>query len=178
MKYEKTGGKTIEKELRVNEQIRSQSVRLIDSDGKQIGIVSSREALRIAEEKTLDLVEISPKADPPVCKIINYGKFRYHQQMKERESKKKQHVIKIKEVRFRPHIGEHDFNIKVNSAKKFLSDGYKVKITLMFRGREMARKEVGTELVNKIIQQLADVSVVEKAPLSEGRTIITYLTSK
>lgn len=98
--------------------------------------------------------------------------------MKERESKKKQHVIKIKEVRFRPHIGEHDLNMKVNSIKKFLSDGYKVKITLMFRGREMARKEVGTELVNKIIQQLADVSVVEKAPLSEGRTIITYLTSK
>jgi translation initiation factor IF-3 len=98
--------------------------------------------------------------------------------MKERESKKKQHVIKIKEVRFRPHIGEHDLNMKVNAVKKFLGEGCKVKITLMFRGREMARKEVGAELVNKIVEQLSDIAVVEKAPASEGRTIITYLTSK
>ncbi|PIS31164.1 MAG: translation initiation factor IF-3 [Candidatus Marinimicrobia bacterium CG08_land_8_20_14_0_20_45_22] len=168
----------MEKDLKINNQIRSLSVRLIDSDGKQIGIVSSREALRIAEEKNLDLVEISPNADPPVCKIIDYGKYRYQLQMKERESKKKQHVIKIKEVRFRPHIGEHDLIMKVNAVKKFLGEGCKVKITLMFRGREMARKEIGAELVNKIVEQLSDIAVVGKAPASEGRTIITYLTSK
>jgi len=164
--------------LRINEEIRIPTLRLIDADGKQVGIVSIREALRLSEDRGLDLVEISPNADPPVCKILDYGKFRYQQQMKERESKKKQHVIKIKEVRFRPRIGEHDLVMKINAARRFLEDGYKVKITLMFRGREMAHVETGTELVNRILEKLADVGVPEKNPLHEGRTIVTYLTAK
>ena len=109
---------------------------------------------------------------------MDFGKYRYQQQMKERESKKKQHVIKIKEVRFRPHIGEHDFEMKINAARRFLGEGYKVKITLMFRGREMAHQETGKELVQKIIEKLADVATPEKSPVQEGRTIVTYFTAK
>jgi len=140
--------------------------------------VSSREALNIADEFGLDLVEISPTATPPVCKIMDFGKYKYQQQMKERENKKKQHVVKLKEVRFRPRIGEHDLNMKVEHVRKFLSDGYKVKITLMFRGRELAHKEVGEELIKKIIEMLSDDCVVDKNPSFEGRTIVMYLTAK
>ncbi len=153
-------------------------MRLIDPDGKQLGIVSSGEALRLADEHNLDLVEIAPTAKPPVCKIMDFGKYKYQQQMKDRESKKKQHVVKIKEVRFRPRIGEHDLIMKVNHVRKFLTNGYKVKITLMFRGRELAHKEVGVELINKIFEMLSDISVIDKAPSFEGRTIVTFLTSK
>jgi len=158
--------------------IRSRSVRVIDETGKQVGIMSPREALAIAEEKNLDLVEIAPTTDPPVCKIMDFGKYRYQQQMKDRESKKKQHVVKIKEVRFRPRIGENDLQMKVNMAKKFLTDGFKVKITLMFRGREMAHRETGQELVNKVIELLTDVGVVDKPPISEGRSIVTFISAK
>ncbi|MCK4715293.1 MAG: translation initiation factor IF-3 [Candidatus Marinimicrobia bacterium] len=168
----------MEKRLRVNEQIRAQSLRLIDPDGKQLGIVSSGEALRLADEHNLDLVEIAPTAKPPVCKIMDFGKYKYQQQMKDRESKKKQHVVKVKEVRFRPRIGEHDLIMKVNHVRKFITDGYKVKITLMFRGRELAHKEVGVALINRIFEMLSDISVVEKSPSFEGRTIVTFLTSK
>ena len=153
-------------------------MRLIDPDGKQLGIVSPGEALRLADEHSLDLVEIAPTAKPPVCKIMDFGKYKYQQQMKDRENKKKQHVVKVKEVRFRPRIGEHDLIMKVNHVRKFLTDGYKVKITLMFRGRELAHKEVGVELINKIFEMLSDISVVDKAPSFEGRTIVTFLTSK
>jgi len=153
-------------------------VRLIGADNKQVGVVNIREALNLAEEAGLDLVEVAPTANPPVCKIMDFGKYRFQLQMKERESKKKQHVIKIKEVRFRPNIGEHDLQMKVNAARKFLKDGFKVKITLLFRGREMAHQETGVELVKKIIEQLADVGVPEKNPLQEGRTIVTYLIAK
>jgi len=153
-------------------------VRLIDPDGKQVGIVSPREALTLAEEFGLDLVEISPDANPPVCKILDFGKFKYQQQMKERENKKKQHVIKLKEVRFRRRIGDHDLNMKVDHIRKFISDGYKVKITLMFRGRELAHKEVGEELIKKIVDTLSDICVVDKTPSFEGRTIVTFLTGK
>lgn len=153
-------------------------MRLIGADNKQVGIVSIREALALAEEAGLDLVEIAPTATPPVCKIMDFGKYRFQQQMKERESKKKQHVIKIKEVRFRPHISEHDLDMKVNAARRFLKEGYKVKITLMFRGREMAHQEAGVDLVKKIIEQLVDAGVPEKNPIQEGRTIVTYLTAK
>jgi len=153
-------------------------VRLIGADNKQVGVVNIREALNLAEEAGLDLVEVAPTANPPVCKIMDFGKYRFQLQMKERESKKKQHVIKIKEVRFRPNIGEHDLQMKVNAARKFLKDGFKVKITLLFRGREMAHQETGVELVKKIIEHLADVGVPEKNPLQEGRTIVTYLIAK
>ncbi|HDP66870.1 MAG TPA: translation initiation factor IF-3 [Candidatus Marinimicrobia bacterium] len=168
----------IEKKLRINEQIRTQSVRLIDPEGKQIGIVSQREAMDKADEFGLDLVEISPDAKPPVCKIMDFGKFKYQKQMKERENKKKQHVVKIKEVRFRPRIGDHDLNMKVDHVREFLANGFKVKITLMFRGRELAHQEVGVELINKILEMLSDVCVVDKAPNFEGRSIVTILTAK
>jgi len=151
---------------------------LIDENGKQIGIVSSSDALKTAEEHGLDLVEIAPKADPPVCKIMDFSKYKYQQQMKDRESKKKQHVIKIKELRFRPRIGEHDLIMKINRAKEFLTSGYKVKITLMFRGRELAHKEDGFKLVERVTEELSDVAEVDKAPMNEGRTIISFLTSK
>lgn len=153
-------------------------MRLIDENGKQVGIISSTEALKIAEEHGLDLVEIAPQADPPVCKIMDFGKYKYQQQMKDRQSKKKQHVIKLKELRFRPRIGEHDLIMKINRARKFLNDGCKVKITLMFRGRELAHKEDGFNLIERVIKELSDVSVVDKAPVSEGRTIISFLISK
>lgn len=153
-------------------------MRLIDENGKQVGIISSTEALKIAEEHGLDLVEIAPQADPPVCKIMDFGKYKYQQQMRDRQSKKKQHVIKLKELRFRPRIGEHDLIMKINRARKFLNDGCKVKITLMFRGRELAHKEDGFNLIERVIEELSDVSVVDKAPVSEGRTIISFLISK
>lgn len=153
-------------------------MRLIDENGKQVGIISSTEALKIAEEHGLDLVEIAPQTDPPVCKIMDFGKYKYQQQMRDRQSKKKQHVIKLKELRFRPRIGEHDLIMKINRARKFLNDGCKVKITLMFRGRELAHKEDGFNLIERVIKELSDVSVVDKAPVSEGRTIISFLISK
>ncbi len=153
-------------------------MRLIDENGKQVGIISSTEALKIAEEHGLDLVEIAPQADPPVCKIMDFGKYKYQQQMRDRQSKKKQHVIKLKELRFRPRIGEHDLIMKINRARKFLNDGCKVKITLMFRGRELAHKEDGFNLIERVVEELSDVSVVDKAPVSEGRTIISFLISK
>lgn len=134
--------------------------------------------MSLAEAAGLDLVEVAPTANPPVCKIMDFGKYRFQQQMKERESKKKQHVIKIKEVRFRPNIGEHDLEMKISAVRRFLKEGYKVKITLMFRGREMAHQEVGAELVQKIIEKLGDVGVPEKNPIQEGRTITTYLIAK
>ncbi|MCK4295877.1 MAG: translation initiation factor IF-3 [Candidatus Marinimicrobia bacterium] len=168
----------MEKRLRINEKITCRSVRLIDENGKQVGIISSTEALKIAEEHGLDLVEIAPQADPPVCKIMDFGKYKYQQQMRDRQSKKKQHVIKLKELRFRPRIGEHDLIMKINRARKFLNDGCKVKITLMFRGRELAHKEDGFNLIERVIKELSDVSVVDKAPVSEGRTIISFLISK
>jgi translation initiation factor IF-3 len=123
-------------------------------------------------------VEISPTANPPVCKIMDYGKFKYKQQMKDRESKKKQHVVKIKEVRFRPRIGEHDLSMKIDHIREFIAGGFKVKVTLMFRGRELAHQEAGVELVNKIIEKVSDIATVDKALAAEGRTIVTYLTSK
>ncbi len=140
--------------------------------------MSPREALNLADEYGLDLVEISPTAKPPVCKIMDFGKYKYQQQMKERENKKKQHVIKLKEVRFRPRIGEHDLNMKVDHIRKFLSEGYKVKLTLMFRGRELAHKEVGEQLINNVAESLSDIGVIEKTPSFEGRTIVTFLTAK
>jgi len=164
--------------LRANRQIRAQSVRLIDENGKQVGVVSIREAQLLAVERDLDLVEVAPQAKPPVCKIMDFGKYRYQLQMKDRESKKKQHVVKLKEVRFRPRIGEHDLNMKVNHAKKFLEDGFKVKITLMFRGWELAHREVGRNLVDNIIGKLADFGTIEKGPIDEGRNIIAFLSSK
>ena len=162
----------------INEQIRDKEVRLIGEDGEQLGIVSGREALRLAEEAGLDLVKIAPTAKPPVCKIVDYGKFKYEQTRKEKEAKKKQKTIEIKEIRLSPNIDTNDLNTKTNAARKFLTKGDKVKITLRFRGREMAHMANSKHILDDIAESLADVAVVEKAPKVEGRTMTMFLAEK
>ena len=162
----------------INEQIRDREVRLIGEDGAQLGIMSSREALKIAEEAGLDLVKIAPTAKPPVCKIVDYGKYRYELARKEKEAKKKQRTIEIKEIRMSPNIDTNDLNTKVSAARKFLTKGNKVKVTLRFRGREMAHMQTTKHILDDFAQMLSDVAVVEKAPKVEGRTMTMFLTEK
>ncbi|MCM1105703.1 MAG: translation initiation factor IF-3 [Blautia sp.] len=162
----------------INEQIRDKEVRLIGSDGEQLGIVSAREAQKIADEAGLDLVKIAPNAKPPVCKVIDYGKFRYEQARKEKDAKKKQKIVELKEIRLSPNIDTNDLNTKMNAAKKFLSKGNKVKITLRFRGREMAHMNQSRHILDDIALSLSDVAVVEKAPKVEGRSIGMVLAEK
>lgn len=170
-------GKTIS-ELFINEQIRDKEVRVIGEDGEQLGIMSAREALQLAEEAGVDLVKIAPTAKPPVCKIVDYGKFKYEQTRKEKEAKKKQKVIEIKEIRLSPNIDTNDLITKINAAKKFLSKGDRVKVTLRFRGREMAHMAASKHILDDFAEALADVSVVEKAPKVEGRSMTMFLTEK
>ena len=170
-------GKTIS-DLMINEQIRDKEVRLIGADGEQLGIVSSKEAQRLADEAGLDLVKIAPTAKPPVCKIIDYGKYRYEQARKEKEAKKKQKTIELKEIRLSPNIDTNDLNTKINSAKKFIEKGNKVKVTLRFRGREMAHMNQSKYILDDFAESLADVAVVEKAPKVEGRSIGMVLAEK
>ena len=151
-------------DLMINEQIRDKEVRLIGEDGEQLGIVSSRDALKMAEEAGLDLVKIAPTAKPPVCKIVDYGKYKYEQVRKEKEAKKKQKVIDIKEIRLSPNIDTNDLNTKIGAARKFLTKGDRVKITLRFRGREMAHMNNSKHILDDIAQSLSDIAVVEKAP--------------
>ena len=165
-------------ELMINEQIRDKEVRLIGSDGEQLGIMSAREAQKIADDEGLDLVKISPKAVPPVCKIVDYGKYRYEMARKEKEAKKKQHVVEVKEIRMSPNIDSNDLNTKINAARKFLSKGDKVKVTLRFRGREMAHMQESKHILDDFAEKLADVSIVEKAPKVEGRAISLVLAEK
>ena len=165
-------------ELMINEQIKDKEVRLIGPDGEQLGIVSSREALKRAEEAELDLVKIAPKAKPPVCKIIDYGKYRYELARKEKEAKKKQKTVEVKEIRLSPNIDTNDLNTKVNAAKKFLSKGNKVKITLRFRGREMAHIAQSKHILDDFAKEVEDMAVVEKAPKQEGRSISMVLAEK
>ena len=165
-------------ELFINEQIRDKEVRVIGEDGEQLGIMSAREALQLAEEAGVDLVKIAPTAKPPVCKIVDYGKFKYEQTRKEKEAKKKQKVIEIKEIRLSPNIDTNDLNTKINAAKKFLSKGDRVKVTLRFRGREMAHMAASKHILDDFAEALADVSVVEKAPKVEGRSMTMFLTEK
>ncbi len=162
----------------INEQIRDKEVRLIGSDGEQLGIMSAREAQKIADDEGLDLVKISPKANPPVCRIVDYGKFRYEQARKEKEAKKKQHVVEVKEIRMSPNIDANDVNTKINSARKFLSKGNKVKVTLRFRGREMAHVQESKHILDDFAEQLVDVAVVEKAPKLENRSMSLVLAEK
>ena len=162
----------------INEQIRDKEVRLIGVDGEQLGIVSSKEAQRLADEAGLDLVKIAPTAKPPVCKIIDYGKYRYEQARKEKEAKKKQKTIELKEIRLSPNIDTNDLNTKINSAKKFIEKGNKVKVTLRFRGREMAHMNQSKYILDDFAEALADVAVVEKAPKVEGRSIGMVLAEK
>lgn len=162
----------------INEQIRDREVRLIGPDGAQLGIMSAREAMSKAQEAGLDLVKIAPTAKPPVCKIIDYGKYRYELARKEKEAKKKQKIIEIKEVRLSPNIDSNDLNTKVNAARKFLSKGNKVKVTLRFRGREMAHMHSSKHVLDDFAKLLSDVGVVEKAPKVEGRSMTMFLTEK
>ena len=162
----------------INEQIRDREVRLIGPDGEQIGVVSSREAQKIADEAGLDLVKIAPNAKPPVCKVIDYGKYRYDLARKEKDAKKKQKTVELKEIRLSPNIDTNDLNTKMNAAKKFLAKGNKVKITLRFRGREMAHMNSSKHILDDLAEQLSDIAVVEKAPKIEGRSIGMVLTEK
>lgn len=162
----------------INEQIRDKEVRLIGVDGEQLGVMSSRDALKIAQEADLDLVKIAPTAKPPVCKIIDYGKYRYELARKEKEARKKQKTVEIKEIRMSPNIESNDLNTKMNAAKKFLSKGDKVKVTLRFRGREMAHMQTSKHILDDFAEQLAEVAVVEKAPKLEGRSISMVLAEK
>ncbi len=170
-------GRTIS-ELFINEQIRDKEIRVIGEDGEQLGIMSPREAMQLAEEAGVDLVKIAPTAKPPVCKIVDYGKFKYEQTRKEKEAKKKQRVIEIKEIRLSPNIDTNDLNTKINAAKKFIAKGDRVKITLRFRGREMAHMNNSKHILDDFAQALADVAVVEKAPKVEGRSMTMFLAEK
>ena len=155
--------------MRINEEIRAREVRVITADGEQLGIMSGRAAQQLAVERHLDLVEIAPTAKPPVCKIMDYGKFRYEQQKREKEARKKQKTFDIKEVKLRPGIEDHDFNVKYKNAVRFLEDGDKVKVTIMFRGRELSHPELGEVLLNKMAEQLKEIAVVERVPKLEGK---------
>lgn len=162
----------------INGQIRDKEVRLIGEDGEQKGIMPIKEAMRLAQEAELDLVKIAPKAQPPVCKIIDYGKYRYELARKEKEAKKKQKTVEVKEVRLSPNIDTNDLNTKVNNAKKFISKGNKVKITLRFRGREMAHVQQSKHILDDFVELLKDIAVVEKQPKLEGRSMSMVLTEK
>ena len=164
--------------LMINEQIRDREVRLIGPDGAQLGIMSAKEAMFKAQEAGLDLVKIAPAAKPPVCKIIDYGKYRYEQARKEKEAKKKQKTIEIKEVRLSPNIDVNDLNTKVGAARKFIEKGNKVKVTLRFRGREMAHMQSSRHILDDFAEQMKDVASVDKPPKIEGRNMTMFLTEK
>ena len=162
----------------INEQIRDREVRVISSDGEQLGIMSARDAYKLAQEQDLDLVKVSPNAKPPVCKTIDYGKYRYEMARKEKEAKKKQKTIEMKEIRLSPNIDSNDLNTKMNNARKFLAKGNKVKVTLRFRGREMAHIQSSKHILDDIAKSMEDVATVEKAPKQEGRSISMVLAEK
>jgi translation initiation factor IF-3 len=163
---------------RVNEDIRVPTVRLIDQDGEMVGVVSTREGVQRAFAVGLDLVEISPNAEPPVCKILDYGKFKYEQQKKKNEAKKKQKVIEIKEIKVRPNIDENDYQVKMRAMKSFIEEGDKVKVTLRFRGREMAHQDIGMRVLERIRTEMDPVTKVEQMPRMENRQMIMVLTPK
>lgn len=169
---------TVISDLMINEQIRDKEIRLIGENGEQLGIMPSRDALKLAEEAGLDLVKIAPTAKPPVCKIVDYGKYKYEQIRKEKEAKKKQKTIEIKEIRLSPNIDTNDLNTKINAARKFLTKGDKVKVTLRFRGREMAHMNSSKHILDEFAEKLSDISVVEKAPKVEGRSMTMFLAQK
>ncbi len=166
----------ISSDLRVNEQIRAGKIRLIDADGEQVGIKTINEALDLARERDNDLVEVAPQAKPPVCKIMDYGKYKYEQAKKRKKAKKKQNVMNVKEVQMGVKIEEHDFNVKLKQARRFLNDKDKVKVRIKFRGREMMHKELGYDLMDKIIEETKDIGQVESKPTMEGKNMLMHLT--
>lgn len=165
-------------DLMINEQIRDREVRVIGTDGEQLGIMSPRDAMKLAEEAGVDLVKIAPTAKPPVCKIVDYGKFKYEQTRKEKEAKKKQKIIDVKEIRLSPNIDTNDLNTKINAARKFLTKGDKVKVTLRFRGREMAHMQNSKHILVDFGESLSDIAIVEKEPKVEGRSMTMFLAEK
>ena len=171
-------GGVIISDLMINGQIRDKEVRLIANDGEQLGVMSAREAQKLADEAGLDLVKISPKAKPPVCKIIDYGKYKYEQTRKEKLAKKKQKVIDVKEVRMSPNIDTNDLNTKINHAKKFLAKGARVKVTLRFRGRELAHVNASKYILDDFAKALEDVATIDKKPKFEGRSMTMILAPK
>lgn len=162
----------------INEQIRDKEVRVVAEDGEPLGVMLTKDAMKMAEDAGLDLVKIAPTAKPPVCKIVDYGKYRYELARKEKEAKKKQKVIEVKEIRLSPNIDTNDLNTKISAARKFLTKGDKVKIALRFRGREMAHMGTSKHILDDFAQQLSDISVIEKAPKVEGRSMTMFLTEK
>ena len=162
----------------INEEIRDKEVRLVSAEGEQLGIMSAREALEKAEEAGMDLVKISPNAVPPVCKLMDYGKFKFEQTKREKEAKKNQRVVEIKEVRMSPNIDSNDFNVKLRNAQKFLADGDRVKVTIRFRGREMTHTEIGRDLLLKFAEACAEVAILDKEPKLDGRHMSIFLASK
>ena len=165
-------------DLFINEQIRDREVRVISATGEQLGIMSAMEARKLAQEAELDLVKISPNARPPVCKIIDYGKYKYEKTRKEKDARKKQHTVEIKEIRMSPNIDSNDLNTKINAARKFLSKGDRVKVTLRFRGREMAHMQSSAHILTDIAEALKDIAVVDKKPKVEGRSLTMFLAAK
>jgi translation initiation factor IF-3 len=165
-------------QIRINDRIRIPQIRVIDADGSQLGIMTNTDALALAQEKGLDLVEISPTARPPVCKIMDYGKFKYEESKQARKARKNQHVMTIKEIKLRPKIDEHDYNFKVNHAREFLTHRDKVKFTVMFRGREMVHMELGKRILDNAVKELADIGLVEVPAKVEGRTMTLYMVPK
>ena len=163
---------------RINEMINSRSVRCIDPDGEQLGILSIDEAMNKAEELGLDLVELQPNADPPVCKILDYGKHKYQAQKRANEARKKQKIIEVKEIKLRPNIDQHDYQVKMKAVRKFIDGGDKVKITLRFRGREMAHIELGTDLLSRVREDIDDFAKIESMPKMEGRQMTMILAPK
>lgn len=170
--------KPIAKEADINWNIKASEVRLINAEGKQAGIVALKEAMRLAEEQGLDLVAVAPNANPPVCRIMNYGKYKYQQNKRLHEARKHQTTVHVKEIKVRPHTEEHDLQFKMRHVKRFLSEGNKVKISMLFRGREIIRPELGKELLDRIIEESKDLMVVEQQPRLEGRSMVMILSPK
>ncbi|WP_040293771.1 translation initiation factor IF-3 [Acetonema longum] len=165
-------------QLKVNEEIRAREVRLVSSTNEQLGVMTLRDALRLAGEQQLDLVEVAPTAKPPVCRIMDFGKFRFEQQKREKEVKKKQKVVSVKEVKLRPNIEDHDFHVKLKNAQRFIADGDKVKVTIMFRGRELTHPELGREVLLRMAEELKDAVTVEREPKLEGKNMIMIVAPK
>ena len=164
--------------MRINEEIRIREVRVADANGEQLGVMLTKDALKLAEDKHLDLVEVAPKARPPVCRIMDFGKFRYEQQKREKEVRKKQKIITIKEVKLRPNIEQHDFEVKLKNAQRFIEEGNKVKVTIMFRGRELSHPELGSEILTKLAKALEEIVTVERNAKLEGKNMTMILSPK
>jgi translation initiation factor IF-3 len=164
--------------ININQKIRAREVRVIDSEGNQVGIIPTKEALVAAADVGLDLVEVSPNADPPVCKIMDYGRYRYEQTKKKQEAKKKQSTFQLKEIKVRPKTGEHDLQVKIGHIRKFIGKKDKVKVTVIFRGREITLKELGMAVLNRVIEETEEIAVLEQSPKFEGRFLVMVLSPK